>query len=69
MCAETSVYPWWDFLWNVIRRNIVGCRRLLDLGCGSGRVLQRLMEEANVCEACGMDLSGMHASRKEILIP
>ncbi|MDI6904783.1 MAG: class I SAM-dependent methyltransferase [Candidatus Bathyarchaeia archaeon] len=45
-------------MWNVIRRNIVGCRRLLDLGCGSGRVLQRLMEEANVCEACGMDLSG-----------
>jgi len=44
-------------LWSVIRRNVVGCCRLLDLGCGSGRVLERLMKEADVCEAFGLDLS------------
>lgn len=53
---EASPYPWFDFLWSIIRKNIARCCRLLDLGCGSGRVLERLMKEADVCKAFGLDL-------------
>ncbi|HDI73559.1 MAG TPA: class I SAM-dependent methyltransferase [Candidatus Korarchaeota archaeon] len=48
-------HPWWTSLKDVIFKHLSGSSSLLDLGCGSGRVLERIIE-ADIPKVYGIDI-------------
>ncbi len=53
---NTAYYPW-------IKRRLLGCRRVLDVGCGDGTLVRYLQEEGR--RIVGIDISPTMVARAE----